>query len=96
MQQFLKTGTVNTNIMSLTGYRTLIIYFSLLESPKTIDEINDILFNDKYIREKFSADTIRNYINSLRSAGCEITKATKSNNNKFTLVKNPCEFKISE
>ncbi len=96
MQQFLKTGTVNTNIMSLTGYRTLIIYFSLLESPKTIDEINDILFNDKYIREKFSADTIRNYINSLRSAGCEITKATKSNDNKFTLVKNPCEFKISE
>ncbi len=46
MQEFLTNNTVSYNLMSLTGYRTLVIFRALLESPKTIDEINDCLMKD--------------------------------------------------
>ena len=92
MQEFLVTNKVNCGFMSLTGYRTLIILKSLLESPKTNDEINECLLNDQYIKEKFSADTLRLYINSLRSIGCEITQANKSNEKKYVLISHPFTY----
>lgn len=94
MQEFLTNNTVNCNLMSLTGYRTLVILRALMESPKTNDEINDYLYNDQYIKEKFSSDTLRIYINSLRSIGCEITSANKSNNKKYVLVSHPFDYDI--
>lgn len=94
MQEFLTNNTVNCNLMSLTGYRTLVILDSLLESPKTSDEINNCLLNDQYIKGKFSRDTLRIYINSLRVIGCEITKANKSNNQKYELVKHPFTYEL--
>lgn len=96
MQEFLINNTVNCNLMSLTGYRTLVILRALMESPKTNDEINDYLFNDQYIKEKFSSDTLRIYINSLRRIGCEITSANKSNNKKYVLVSHPFDYDISK
>lgn len=96
MQEFLTNNTVNCNLMSLTGYRTLVILRALMESPKTNDEINEYLLNDQYIREKFSSDTLRIYINSLRSIGCEITSANKSNNKKYVLVSHPFAYDISK
>lgn len=94
MQEFLTNNTVSSNLMSLTGYRTLIIFQTLLESPKTIDEINDCLLNNQYIKEKFSSDTLRIYINSLRTIGCEITRASKSNGNKYILCSHPFSYEI--
>lgn len=95
MQEFLTNNTVNCNLMSLTGYRTLVILRALMESPKTNDEINDYLYNDQYIKEKFSSDTLRIYINSLRSIGCEITSANKYNK-KYVLVSHPFDYDISK
>lgn len=94
MQEFLTNNTVSCNLMSLTGYRTLVILAALMESPKSNEEINKILFNDQYIQEKFSNDTLRLYINSLRQIGCEITRANKLNNNKYELVSHPFAYEI--
>jgi len=94
MQEFLTNNTVSCNLMSLTGYRTLVILSALMESPKSNDEINECLFNDQYIGEKFSGDTLRIYINNLRAIGCEITRANKTNNQKYTLVSHPFAYDI--
>jgi len=94
MQEFLTNNTVNCNLMSLTGYRTLVILKLLMESPKSTNEINDYFLNNQYIKEKFSNDTIRIYINSLRIAGCEITRANKSNGYKYELIAHPFDFEI--
>lgn len=96
MQAFLTNNTVNCNLMSLTGYRTLVILRALMESPKTNDEINEYLLKDQYIKEKFSSDTLRIYINSLRAIGCEITTANRANNKKYKLISHPFEYDISK
>ena len=94
MQEFLTNNTVNWNLMSLTGYRTLVILSLLMESPKSTAEINDYFFNNQYIKERFSNDTIRIYINSLRAIGCEISRADKSNNKKHVLTSHPFNYDI--
>lgn len=94
MQEFLLNNTVNCNLMSLTGYRTLVILNLLMESPKSTDEINEYFFNHQYIKEKFSNDTLRIYINSLREIGCEITRANKSNKQKYELISHPFTYDI--
>lgn len=94
MQEFLLNNTVNCNLMSLTGYRTLVILNLLMEAPKSIDEINEYFFNHQYIREKFSNDTLRIYINTLRCIGCEITRANKSNKQKYELISHPFNYDI--
>jgi predicted DNA-binding transcriptional regulator YafY len=80
--------------MSLTGYRTLVILDALMETPMSNEEINECLFNNQYIREKFSNDTLRLYINSLREVGCEIIGANKSNNKKYELISHPFAYEI--
>lgn len=94
MQEFLTHNKVSCNLMSLTGYRTLVILGALLESPKSNDEINEYLFNNQYIKEKFSGDTLRIYINSLRAIGCEITRANQTNNKKYILKSHPFTYNI--
>lgn len=94
MQAFLTNNTVSCNLMSLTGYRTLVILGLLMNSPKSNDEINDYFLNHQYIQEKFSNDTLRIYINSLRAIGCEITRADKSNNQKYELISHPFDYDI--
>jgi len=94
MQEFLANNTVNCNLMSLTGYRTLVILDLLMESPKSAEEINNYFSNNPYIKEMFSNDTIRIYINSLREVGCDITRANKSNGNKYELLAHPFDFEI--
>lgn len=92
MQEFLINNTVNCNLMSLTGYRTLIILSLLMESPKSPKEINENFLKNQYIKETFSNDMIRIYVNSLREIGCKITRASKTTNNKYVLVCHPFDF----
>lgn len=96
MQEFLKNNTVNCNLMSLTGYRTLVLLTLLMSAPRSNEEINDCFLNNQYINEKFSNDTLRIYINSLRAIGCEITRADKSNNKKYELKSHPFDYDISK
>lgn len=96
MQEFLLNNTVNCNLMSLTGYRTLVLLKLLLEAPRSTAEINDFFLNNEYIKEKFSNDTLRIYINSLRKIGCDITRANKSNGNKYELKSHPFDLDIEK
>lgn len=96
MQEFLTNNTVSCNLMSLTGYRTLVILGALMQAPMSNDEINQILLNDQYIQETFSNDTLRLYINSLREIGCEIIGANKTNNKKYELVSHPFDYDITK
>lgn len=94
VQEFLLNNTVNCNLMSLTGYRTLVILDLLMKAPMSTVEINEFFLNNQYIKEKFCKDTLRIYINSLRAIGCEITRANKTTNNKYVLVSHPFNFDI--
>lgn len=95
MQEFLTNNTVNCNLMSLTGYRTLVLLRLLMDSPKSNDEINACFLNNQYIKETFSIDTLRIYVNSLREIGCKITRADKSNNLKYELLSHPFEYDVT-
>lgn len=93
MQELLTKNTVNCNLMSLTGYRTLVILSLLIEAPRSTDEINTYFLNNQYIQDKFSNDTLRIYINSLRAIGCQITDANKANK-KYELISHPFEYDV--
>ncbi len=82
--------------ISTTGYRTLIILKNLLERSCTIDELIEILQSNPIVNKAISKDTIRVAINTLKSAGCEIERPTKTNNYKYKILKHPFIFKFSE
>lgn len=96
MQEFLTNNTVSCNLMSLTGYRTLVILNALMKGPKSNSEINNCLLNDQYVKEIFSNDTLRMYLNSLREVGCDILGANKSNDRKYVLTSHPFVYEISK
>ena len=96
MQEFINTDSIKSTFISLTGYRTMLIYKLLWNGPKTLDEIKNFLMANKYLGTSVSYDTIRNDINSLRNNGCQISKATKATANKFVMTYNPVCFDIEE
>lgn len=81
-------------LINLTGVRLLVIFSLLVESPKTAEEINDFFVKNNYPNELFSSDTLRNDMNALRLAGCEISRADKHNGYKYKLISHPFELKI--
>lgn len=82
--------------ISTTGYRTLIILKTLLEKSCTIVELTEILQSNPIVNKSISKDTIRVAINTLKSAGCEIERPTKTNNFKYKLLKHPFTFNLSD
>ena len=96
MKEFLKTKTVTYNLMSFTGFKALLLFSLLAESPKSYEEINEHFFNHPYLHEKISIDTLRVYINSLERIGCKIERTKKSQGAKYVLMNNPFEIKITD
>ena len=96
MKQFLKTNTVTYNLMSFTGFKSLLIFSSLLEAPKSYKELRDILKNNEYLHEEVSTDTIRIYLNSLREIGCNIEKITENRVAKYYITNHPLKLKFSD
>lgn len=81
-------------LINLTGVRLLVIFSLLVESPKTAEEINDYFVKNNYPKDLFSSDTLRNDMNALRLAGCEISRADKHNDYRYNLISHPFELKI--
>jgi len=52
MKQFIKNNKVTYNLMSFTGYKGLLIFTLLIESPKSYEEVCEYFIKDKYLREK--------------------------------------------
>ena len=95
MKEFIKNNKITYNLMSFTAFKTLLIFSLLLEAPRSYKDIEEYFANHDFIREKISIDTIRVYINSLKRAGCIITKTKRNEGSKFVLVSHPFELTIN-
>lgn len=96
MKEFLKTKTVTYNLMSFTGFKALLLFSLLAESPKSYQEISDYFANHPYLNESISIDTLRVYINSLERIGCKIQRTKKAEGSKYVLLSNPFELTIND
>lgn len=96
MKKFMETNTITHNLMSFSGFKSLLIFSLLTESPKSYKELKTVLETNEYLRETVSIDTIRIYINSLVLAGCKVKKIRIGREVKYYIDSNPFELKISD
>lgn len=96
MLNSLKLKDIKPELINLTGVRLLVLFSLLLESPKTAEEIGEYFKNNNYPKELFSIDTLRNDLNALRTAGCIISRADRSNVYKYQLSSHPFELDIDK
>jgi len=96
MKEFLKNDTITYNLMSFTGYKTLILFSLLTESPKSYIEVSKYFENHPYLREKISLDTLRVYINSFKHAGCQVQRLRVDGVSKYFIPENPFKLKITQ
>ena len=75
--------------ISLTGARVLVMLAALIDAPKTFEEIRDFMIECGVMEKEYSVDTVRIDINTLKSIGCDISKATKRSNHKYALKSYP-------
>ena len=96
MKEFLKTNTVTYNLMSFTGFKALIVFSLLMESPKSYEEVCEYFLNHPYIQEKISIDTFRVYITSLKMAGCQVKRERINKVSKYSIISHPFELSITD
>ena len=96
MKEFIKNQKVTYNLMSFTGYKALLIFNLLTESPKSYEEVSNYIFNHPYLREKISLDTMRVYMNSLKRLGCEIKRIKGEDKiSRYMITKHPFELTLT-
>ena len=87
----------NKNIwISSTGYRIFLELKALMSSPRTLDELIQIIKNDKYLNKEVSKDTVRFDLLTLKAAGCEFLKPEKIDGYTYKLVNHPFKLNISQ
>lgn len=96
MKEFMKSNTVTYNLMSFTGFKSILIFSLLLENPKSYEELRAYLQSHEYLHETVSIDTLRIYLNTLRKIGCKITKTSKNRITRYSIDSHPFELKINE
>ncbi len=91
----LKTSEISDlNQVSLTGVRAIVLLTLLMEAPRSLNEIREAFIKLKIMEPEHSDDILRIDINTLRSAGCEITSATAKTGYKYTLLEHPFALKL--
>lgn len=96
MKRFMETNTITHNLMSFSGFKSLLIFSLLTESPKSYNELKTALEANEYLKETVSIDTIRIYMNSLALAGCNVKKIRTGKQVRYYIDSNPFELKISD
>ena len=96
MKEFLKNDTITYNLMSFTGYKTLILFSLLTDSPKSYEEVIKYFETHPYLREKISIDTLRVYINSFKHAGCPVERIRENGISKYFIPENPFKLKVTQ
>ncbi len=96
MKEFMLNNKVTYNLMSFTGFKSMLLFSYLLEAPRSYEEIKQYFAEHQYLHETISIDTLRVYINSLERLGCEIVRGRKAEGSKYKLVKHPFELKIND
>ena len=84
------------NNLSKTGYRALFLLFKLIEAPRTAEELINLVSVDPILKNDISKDTITLTINTLRKAGCVITRPTWKSGCKYILKSHPFSTKLSQ
>lgn len=67
-----------------------------MDKDCSIDELINILKDNKITNKSTSKDTVRLTINTLKDTGCVIEKPSKLNNYKYKLISHPFVLNISE
>lgn len=80
--------------ISSTGARALLVLVALLVGPKTFEEIKEFLVDCGFTNNQYSIDTARMDLNTLKAIGCEVGKALKTNDYKYSLISHPFKVKI--
>ena len=96
MKHFLKNNIITHNLMAFTGFKSILIFTSLVNSPKSYKELKQILENHPYLHETVSIDTLRVYINSLKEFGCNIVKVKENGITKFSISEHPFTLKFND
>ncbi len=96
MKRFMETNTITHNLMSFSGFKAMLIFSLLVNSPKTYAEIKKEIENNEYLKETVSTDTIRIYMNSLKQAGCQIKRINEGRIVKYYIDSHPFTLKISD
>lgn len=96
MKEFKKTNTVTYNLMSFTGFKSLIMFAYLLEAPRSLQDLIEFFKNNEYIHEALSTDTIRVYFSSLKRIGCEIARTKDGRTSRYQIVSHPFQMKIPD
>ena len=96
MKQFYKTNTITHNLLSLTGFKSMIIFSLLMESPKSYKEIQDYIKNHEYLHENLSVDALRIYLNTLRSFGCNIKRISDNGVYKYSIESHPFQLTFDD
>lgn len=94
MENLCNLSEINPTLINLTGVRLIVLFSFLLDAPRSAEEIYQYLRESDYPKEGISIDTVRNDMNSLRQAGCVISRADKSNGFKYKLISHPFELNI--
>ncbi len=92
----LLNSNVNDLNISLTAYRALLVLGMLMEKPMTRDEIASVFQSNHLICKSSSLDTVRVTINTLKAAGCMISRPTSKNDYKYILLSHPFRIEISD
>ena len=96
MKEFLKTNTITHNLMSFTGFKSILIFKLLLDGPKSYEELKWFIENHEYLNETISKDTLRIYLNSLRKVGCNISKNNIDGVIKYSIDNHPLQISFSD
>lgn len=87
---------IDINQVSSTGVRGIVMLGLLLLKPRSLDEIKRAYIDYNLVCEKNSDDIIRIDLNTLKHAGCEISRIGTKNNYKFVIEKHPFALDFSE
>ena len=97
MKEFIKSQKVTYNLMSFTGFKSLLIFSILTEGPKSFEEIGKIIEENPYLKEKMSTDTMRVYMNSLKYIGCKIKRIKNEDKiSRYYIESHPFELNLTD
>lgn len=82
--------------ISLTGIRSLTLLGLLIEEPRSLEDIRNAFMDFNIMEGSNSDDILRIDINTLKSIGCEISRADHRTNNKYVLSNHPFKININE
>ncbi len=81
--------------ISLTGARLIVILGALMIAPRDLQELNTLISECGLVDKNYSSDTIRIALSTLKAAGCNISRPSKTSGFKYKLISHPFALKIT-